>query len=160
MLIFFIPKGHFTRSHQLRKVTPSPASECAPPWTKGGGDTLSCGWGGDRARESQFRRLEKSLALCLLCAIYKRNIKSTKWILMYSIQCTQKLLIEWLCGILPLHRKFEIIIPRKETARPRSAFMYPWAIYIFPMIGPTILLYCVCGPIVHGIRKSLTDTWM
>jgi hypothetical protein len=26
-----------------------------------------------------------------------------------------------------------------------------------PMIGPPILLYCVCGPIV-GIYKSFTDT--
>ncbi len=33
---------------------------------------------------------KKSLALCLLCAMYKRNIKSAKWILLYSIQCAQK----------------------------------------------------------------------
>jgi hypothetical protein len=31
---------------------------------EGGGGTLACGWG---VGESQFRRLEKSLALCLHC---------------------------------------------------------------------------------------------
>ncbi len=39
--------------------TPSIASECAPPPNPGGGGGVG---------ESQFRRLEKSLALCLLCA--------------------------------------------------------------------------------------------
>ncbi len=45
--------------------TPFLASECAPPpEPKGGGEHSPAGegWG-----ESQFRRLEKGLALCLLC---------------------------------------------------------------------------------------------
>jgi hypothetical protein len=42
----------------------SPASVPLPPVQRGGG-TLSAGEG---LGESQFRRLEKSLALCLLCA--------------------------------------------------------------------------------------------
>jgi hypothetical protein len=45
--------------------TPSLASECAiPPRTKGRGAHSPAGEG---LGESQFRRLEKSLALCLLC---------------------------------------------------------------------------------------------
>ncbi len=60
--------------------TPSLASECAapPPGTKGGGAHSPAG---ERLGESQFRRLEKSLALCLLCAfqmiIYFRPEKPT-----------------------------------------------------------------------------------
>jgi hypothetical protein len=47
--------------------TPSAASECAPPpGTKGGGAPSPAGEG---VVESQFRRLEKILALCLLCAL-------------------------------------------------------------------------------------------
>ncbi len=46
--------------------TPSPPSECVhPPWTKGGGGTHSPA--GKGVGKSQFRRLEKSWALCLLC---------------------------------------------------------------------------------------------
>jgi hypothetical protein len=46
-------------------TTPSLASECAPPpGTKGGAHSPA----GEELGESQFRRLEKSLALCLLCA--------------------------------------------------------------------------------------------
>ncbi len=48
--------------------TPLAASECAlPPVPKGGGGggTLACC---KRVGESQFQRLEKRLALCLLCA--------------------------------------------------------------------------------------------
>jgi hypothetical protein len=48
--------------------TPSLASECAPPpGTKGGGAHSPAGEG---LGESQFRRLEKSLALYLLCGAY------------------------------------------------------------------------------------------
>ena len=32
-------------------------------------------------------------------------------------------------------------------------------LYILPTVGPPILLYCVCGPIV-GMYKSLTDIYM
>jgi hypothetical protein len=45
--------------------TPSLASECAPtPGAKGGGAHSPSGEG---LGESQFRRLEKRSALCLLC---------------------------------------------------------------------------------------------
>ncbi len=47
-------------------LTPlSPASVSLPTEQKGGGANSSAGEG---LGESQFRRLEKSLALCLLCA--------------------------------------------------------------------------------------------
>jgi hypothetical protein len=45
--------------------TPSLASECAPPPGTRGEEALSPADEG--LGESQFRRLEKSLALCLLC---------------------------------------------------------------------------------------------
>ncbi len=46
--------------------TPLPASECAlPPGPKGGGAHSPAAKG---VGESQFQRLEKRLALCLLCA--------------------------------------------------------------------------------------------
>ncbi len=46
--------------------TPLAASECAlPPGPKGGGAHLPTAKG---VGESQFQRLEKRLALCLLCA--------------------------------------------------------------------------------------------
>jgi hypothetical protein len=46
--------------------TPLAASECAlPPRTKGGGAHSPAAEG---VGESQFQRLEKRLALCLLCA--------------------------------------------------------------------------------------------
>jgi hypothetical protein len=50
--------------------TSSIASECAPPPEPrgGGGGSLACGRGEGGVGESQFRRLEKSVALCLLCA--------------------------------------------------------------------------------------------
>ncbi len=45
-------------------------SECAPPPTTGGGGA-HCGWG---VGESQFRRLEKGLVLCLLSAQILPNL--------------------------------------------------------------------------------------
>jgi hypothetical protein len=48
--------------------TPLAASECAlPPGPKGGGRHSPAAKG---VGESQFQRLEKRLALCLLCAVY------------------------------------------------------------------------------------------
>jgi hypothetical protein len=63
-----------------------------------------------------------------------------------------------------MHRKFETNIPRNEIARPRSQCLHYVSasdLYI-PTIGPPILLYCVCVPIMGklGIYKSLTDTYM
>ncbi len=53
------------------------ASECAPPpGTKGGGGALSPV--GEGLGESQFRRLEKSLALCLLCGFALLFMSSDK----------------------------------------------------------------------------------
>jgi hypothetical protein len=55
---------------------PSLASEWAPPPRTGGrGGTLACGWG---AGESQIRRLEKSLALFLLCGTWAAIVQNTK----------------------------------------------------------------------------------
>jgi hypothetical protein len=48
---------------------PSLASECAPPHRTGGGGAHSPA--GEGLGESQFRRLEKSLALFLLCAKHR-----------------------------------------------------------------------------------------
>jgi hypothetical protein len=53
----------------LDSPTLSLASDCAPPPEsnrKGGGARSP---GGEGVGESQFQRLEKSLALCLLCAV-------------------------------------------------------------------------------------------
>jgi hypothetical protein len=44
---------------------------CSLRRTKGGGGTLAC-WRG--VGESQFGRLEKILALCLLCAVQAQNL--------------------------------------------------------------------------------------
>jgi hypothetical protein len=58
----------YVPSLELGRPYPSLASECVPPpGTKGGGGTLACGKG---VGKSQFQRLEKSLALCLLCVVY------------------------------------------------------------------------------------------
>jgi hypothetical protein len=57
----------FVPSSELGLSQPSLASECAPPPRTGGGGTLAWGEG---LGESQFRRQEKSLALCLLCALH------------------------------------------------------------------------------------------
>ncbi len=84
-----IPVGHFTRSHQTRKWPPhTQASVPLPPLNqrRGGHTLLRCGWGGGG---SQFGRLEKKPST-VLCAMYKRNIKFAKWILLNSIKCTQK----------------------------------------------------------------------
>ncbi len=59
--------------------TPLAASECAlPPGPKGGGHTRLRlkGWG----RESQFQRLDKRLALCLLCAPYSQRSRRGGWL--------------------------------------------------------------------------------
>jgi hypothetical protein len=51
----------------LDSPTPLAASECAlPPGPKGGGAHLPAAKG---VGESQFQRLEKRLALCLLCGL-------------------------------------------------------------------------------------------
>jgi hypothetical protein len=49
---------------------PSLASECAPPPEQGGGAHSPAAKG---VRESQFQRLEKRLALCLLCGRYSKK---------------------------------------------------------------------------------------
>jgi hypothetical protein len=45
-------------------LPPTLSPESVPPGTKGGGSLSPAGEG---LGESQFRRMEKSLALCLLC---------------------------------------------------------------------------------------------
>ncbi len=58
----YVPSPELGLSHPLscQRVCPSPRNQ------RGGeGSTLACGWG---VGGSQFRRLEKSLALCLLYA--------------------------------------------------------------------------------------------
>ncbi len=58
--------------------------------------------------------------------------------------------------LITLEWKFEIYIPRNETARPRTQFLhsctYLWATYILPQL--------VLGRPIVEIYKSLTDTWM
>ncbi len=61
--------------------TLSPSTECVPPGTKGGEDTLACWWGGG---VSQFGRLEKKpCTLSTLCSGYK--LLSLFYFLLYSI---------------------------------------------------------------------------
>jgi hypothetical protein len=53
-------------SSELAPPTPSPASECVPPGTKGGA-TLACGLGGRGEPSDDWTQ---SLAICLLCALF------------------------------------------------------------------------------------------
>jgi hypothetical protein len=96
------------RSHQLRNVTPSPASECAPP-SQRRGDTISCFWG---ANLDDWR---KSLALCLLCALYKRNTKSANQ-MNPPVNCTvDRDQLEWLYGITPAAYQIKSILYQECT---------------------------------------------
>jgi hypothetical protein len=59
--------------------------------------------------------------------------------------------IMWVLAIT-LHRKFYTEIPRNETVRPISTFLYLAAIYIFPrlvLFGNSIFLYCVRELLAH-----------
>ncbi len=61
-----------------------------------------------------------------------------------------------------LYRKFETIFPEMKLRRLAPNFYIYVSVsdlYNILMIGPHILLYCLCWPIV-GIYKSLTYTWM
>ncbi len=89
-------QSHFMLIFWLRKVTLRghinsvkwPLTRrwvCPPPNQRRGGHTLLRLRGGG----AQFRRLEKKPST-ELCAVYKRNIKSAKWMPLYSVQCTQK----------------------------------------------------------------------
>ncbi len=60
-----------------------------------------------------------------------------------------------------LYRKLETNVLRNETARPHSQFQYSpnlWALYIFPWIGPPILLQQ--NRWTERGNKSLTDSCM
>jgi hypothetical protein len=85
-------QSHFMRIFLLRKVTlrchinsvkwtPHPQASVSPPLNQRRGDTISCGWG---ANSDDWR---KSLALCLLCATYKRNTKSANQ-MNFTVHCT------------------------------------------------------------------------
>jgi hypothetical protein len=68
----------------------SPASVPLPPETKGRGVTFACGW---EVGESQFRRLEKSLALCVLCGSTLLHILSStvgRMILTGPMECRRE----------------------------------------------------------------------
>ncbi len=57
------------------------------------------------------------------------------------------------CTAKTLYPKFETNIPRNETARPDSTFMYLWAIHVFTA---SVCLFC-CNKIggqILGIHKS------
>ncbi len=61
-----------------------------------------------------------------------------------------------------MHRKFHTNIPRNETARPRSQFLYLCISERYACIHDWSTYFAAAekdGPIV-GINKSLTDTWM
>ncbi len=87
MLIFWLRKV-ILRGHINSVKWPLTGRRVCPPpsFGSGGGDTLSCDWGGGG---SQFGGLEKKPStLSTLCCVQK-TIKSPKWILLYCIQCTQ-----------------------------------------------------------------------
>ncbi len=66
--------------------TPLPASECAlPPGPKGGGAHSPTAKG---VGESQFQRLEKRLALCLLCGAHAQSTN-------FQFLCLQKISRSW-----------------------------------------------------------------
>jgi len=60
---------NLTFDDHITNPTPSPASECAPPWNQmeGGGGTLVCRWGSGGVPNSED--LRKSSPLCLLCGL-------------------------------------------------------------------------------------------
>ncbi len=139
MLIFWLRKvtlrGHI---NSVKWPPHTQASVPPPPWTKGGGDTLLCGWGG-----SQFGRLEKKPST-ELCAVYKRNIKSAKWMPLYSVHRNH---LEWLCGIestpyLECTRSHQL---RKVTLRGHTNSV-PWMY----AIGPKNRLSKLCTFIVRS----------
>ncbi len=107
---------------------------CPSPRNQRGGDSLACGWG---LEESQFRRLEKSLALCLPTLWW--YVQQQELIVTHTVDA--KPLLEQQVrppSNLPSHiaknqyRKFQTNIPRKGIARPQSQFPHMWAIYKFP----------------------------
>ncbi len=106
MLIFWLRKVTLRGHINSVKWPPHPQAR-VPPSTKGGRgvDTLSCGWG---ANSDDWR---KSLALCLLCATYKRNTKSAKWILLYSIQSAHQLRTMTLRGHINFVKSLYVVTP-------------------------------------------------
>ncbi len=69
-------------------MTSSHAGECAPPLNQRKGGHILLQLRGRQGPNSDDWR--KGPALFQLSTMYKRNIKSAKWILLYSTQCTQK----------------------------------------------------------------------
>jgi hypothetical protein len=61
--------------------TPLAASECAPPGPKGGGAHSPAAKG---VGESQFQRLEKRLALCLLCGRVPISNEGTYTVVLFT----------------------------------------------------------------------------
>ncbi len=79
-----LTESHFLLIFLLRKVTLRGhinSIKWPPPLNQRRGDAISCGWG---ANSDDWR---KSLALCRLCATYKRNTKSANQ-MNFTVQCT------------------------------------------------------------------------
>ncbi len=98
--------------------TPLPASDCAfPPGPKGGGAHSPAAKG---VGESQFQRLEKRLALCLLCAV-----SNNYW------HCFQLYSGQYYCTAL-----FSAIFQLYSRSCYCTALFPP-----FPALFPAVLLY-------------------
>jgi hypothetical protein len=67
LVVQFVPQSSVCPLVGIGTLPPtlSPASVPLPPEPKGGGDTLSCGWGSPNSDDWR-----KSLSLCLLCGVY------------------------------------------------------------------------------------------
>ncbi len=101
---------------------PSLASECAPPPQNPGGGAHSPA--GEGLGESQFRRLEKSLALFLLCG-YSVQYYSLKG------RLTQPMVLAASIGLYPslqAHRPVKLVCKKEKVSKSYTAknfrFMY------------------------------------
>ncbi len=110
MLIFWLRKVTLRGHINSVKWPPPPQASVPPPLNqrRGGGHTLLQLRGRGRPNSDDWR---KSLALCLLCSVYKRNIKSAKCSLLYSMQCTHQLRTMALCGQINSVKSLYAITP-------------------------------------------------
>jgi hypothetical protein len=141
---------HHNVCRNWNSTQPSPPSECAPPWTKGWGGTLACGYrgGGVPIPTTAWR---KRLALCLLCDNNHRAGSPTIC-LRYSPRSDSLLAAGLLTGQVrcnqPVHCKYNV---------PEIGNKYSQKLNPIPTCIRLVGCSKIGGPIVR-IYKSLADT--